>query len=246
METDDLHELVKTDPEAAWPQVVELLRIGEDPARAQDLLEDFVYEHDDRFIDRIADAAASEPVIRSVVQEAYVGGVATRGAEASHELQQRLSADAVQLDRMPEEGALAEGETLPVVPRLLAHIETIEAAIGAELTGIDAGAEIASLIRNVKRRHMPQGGRISGVWRYAVHGFGCLFTSADGLEIDVDITPAGRVIVDRWRVRAFAAVAGMRVSPEQADEWLEASMLSGHLEELPDGWYSPAPPPSGS
>jgi deferrochelatase/peroxidase EfeB len=85
-----LHELVAKDPEQAWPLVLAYIREHPDLASAQDLVEDFIYEHDNRFVDRIEAAARQEPVVRNVVEQAYVGGFATLGAERFQRLQERL------------------------------------------------------------------------------------------------------------------------------------------------------------
>jgi hypothetical protein len=90
MAVDRLYALVKSDPEQAWPEVLTFVRTYPDSAASQDLLEDLVYEHDERFLDRIEAAALDDPVIRSIVEQLYVGGVATEGAERFNRLQERL------------------------------------------------------------------------------------------------------------------------------------------------------------
>jgi len=87
-----LHELVKTDPEAAWPRVVAFIQEHPEKAEGVDLLEDFVYEHDDRFVGRIEEAALADSRVREVVDQAHVGGFATIGAEEFHNIQERLKA----------------------------------------------------------------------------------------------------------------------------------------------------------
>lgn len=57
---ESLHTMVRTDPDAAWPQVLAFIGATGETAEAQDLIQDFVYEHDDRFIDRIEAAAAAD------------------------------------------------------------------------------------------------------------------------------------------------------------------------------------------
>jgi hypothetical protein len=89
---DELHELVKSDPERAWPEVLAFIHDYPDlSAEAQDLVEDFVYEHDERFISSL-ESAAEDPAMRAVIEKAYVGGFATVGAERFHALQERLRA----------------------------------------------------------------------------------------------------------------------------------------------------------
>ena len=87
----DLHALIRTSPDEAWPLVVEFVRGHPGSAEAEDFIEDLVYEHDERFLDQLEASALADPTFRAVIQQAYVGGVATTGAERFHELQRRLS-----------------------------------------------------------------------------------------------------------------------------------------------------------
>jgi hypothetical protein len=85
-----LHALVKTDPEQAWPRVLAFVREHPELAVSQDLIEDFVYEHDLQFIARLEAAAFADRIVGSLVEQAYVGGMATEGVEQFHLLQERL------------------------------------------------------------------------------------------------------------------------------------------------------------
>jgi hypothetical protein len=90
-ELTDLHELVRTDPEAAWPKVVAFVREHPESAyESHDLIEDFVYLHDMQFMSRIELAAVADPVFREAVAQAYVGGFATNGAREFRLLQERF------------------------------------------------------------------------------------------------------------------------------------------------------------
>jgi hypothetical protein len=82
-----LRELIHSDPDRVWPLVLEFARMNPD---GRSLIEEFVYEHDERFIGRLEQAAMDDPVIRGILEEAYVGGVASPGTEQVHELQERL------------------------------------------------------------------------------------------------------------------------------------------------------------
>lgn len=86
----DLHELVRTDPDTAWPMVLAYIRNHPASAAAIDLIEDLVYEHNDRFISRIEAAALTQEAVRFVVEQAYVGGITTEGADKFGALQERL------------------------------------------------------------------------------------------------------------------------------------------------------------
>ncbi len=52
------------------------------------LIEELIYEHDELFLDRIEVAIMEHPIVREVVQQAYVGGLATNGAERFQRLQE--------------------------------------------------------------------------------------------------------------------------------------------------------------
>lgn len=85
-----LRALVRTDPEAAWPQVLAFVREHPELAASQNLIEDLVYEHDDQFITRLEEAALADPSVRDVVVQAYVGGTASEGEGQFRRLQERL------------------------------------------------------------------------------------------------------------------------------------------------------------
>ena len=88
---DPLMELVRSDPEHAWPLVLAYAEEHpEDAGRTSALIEEFIYEHGDRLLDRMASAAAESSILRDLIASAYVGGVASRGAEEFHRLQARL------------------------------------------------------------------------------------------------------------------------------------------------------------
>lgn len=87
----ELHDLLKNDPERAWPLVREFVHRHPGSATAQDFIEDLVYEHDLSFIPRIESAALDDPIFREVVVQCHVGGMATAGVEAFRHLQGRLS-----------------------------------------------------------------------------------------------------------------------------------------------------------
>jgi hypothetical protein len=74
---------------------------------------------------------------------------------------------------------------------------------------------------------------------FLVHGVGCRFEDAAGVEIDLDILPDGRPIFDYWRVRAWARSAGRDV-PAQAEVVAEAFGLVrlGALQPDGDGWWT--------
>jgi hypothetical protein len=83
-------DLVRSDPERAWPLVVQFASEHPEDASATSLLEEFIYEHDDRYIDRMEEAARAHPMVKELIAQAYVGGIAGSGIEEFHRLQGRL------------------------------------------------------------------------------------------------------------------------------------------------------------
>ena len=90
---DELYELLRSDPEAAWPRVLDFASKHPESASASALIEDFVYLHNDRFISRLEEAVLHDPILREIVEQAYVGGDASVGAEQFNRLQDRLRSE---------------------------------------------------------------------------------------------------------------------------------------------------------
>jgi hypothetical protein len=86
---DSLLELVRSDPEAAWPLVIAYTKEHPEDGYSSALIEEFVYSHDDRFVDRMEFIAGEDLTIRELIAQAYVGGIA--GGKRFNELQARLS-----------------------------------------------------------------------------------------------------------------------------------------------------------
>jgi hypothetical protein len=90
-EVEALYRMVETDPELAWGELLEFSRAHPESPATQALIERFVYRHGTRFVPRLEAAALSDPAFRQLVEEAYVGGDASPGAEQFHQLQERLT-----------------------------------------------------------------------------------------------------------------------------------------------------------
>ncbi len=87
---DEIHELIKSDPERAWPEVLRFVHRHSSSSEAQDLIQDLVYEWDTRFLDRLEAPALSDQLVAEVIDQSYVGGFATEGCEQFRQLQERL------------------------------------------------------------------------------------------------------------------------------------------------------------
>jgi len=83
------------DPETAWPQVLEYVcREATNHARWAEvatLVEDLIYLHADRFIDRIEAEAASNQQFRLALSMAYIGGIGGAAVERFLNLQASVS-----------------------------------------------------------------------------------------------------------------------------------------------------------
>ena len=85
-----IHGRLRRDPEEAWPAVVEFVRQHPASLDARDLVEDLMYEHGDRFIDRIENLARADGAFRSTVAWANVGGIAGPSIDRFHRLQDEI------------------------------------------------------------------------------------------------------------------------------------------------------------
>lgn len=87
------------DPESAWPQVLEYVcRETTNPVRWAEvatLVEDLIYLHADRFIDRIEAEASSNQQFRLALSQAYIGGTSGPAVERFLVLQRDISQPAV-------------------------------------------------------------------------------------------------------------------------------------------------------
>jgi hypothetical protein len=81
------------DPEAAWPQVLEYVsrEATTHAAEVTMLVEDLIYLHADRFIDRMEAEVATNHQFRLAVSGAYIGGVVGAGIDRFLALQQAIS-----------------------------------------------------------------------------------------------------------------------------------------------------------
>ena len=78
--SDALYDLLLSDPERAWPEILQFVHSNPRSISAERLVEGLIYEYNDRFIDRLETVADQDPVIREVIERASVGGEATKGA----------------------------------------------------------------------------------------------------------------------------------------------------------------------
>lgn len=87
-----IHGRLQRDPEEAWPDVVEFVRKHPASLDASDLVEDLMFEHGERFIDRIEDLARTDAAFRSTVEFVHLGGIAGPAIDRFHQLQDEIHA----------------------------------------------------------------------------------------------------------------------------------------------------------
>ena len=87
-----VHGQLRRDPEAAWPDIIEFVRRHPATLEASDLIEDLMFEHGERFIDRIEGLARTDDAFRSTVAHAYIDGITGPSIDRFHRLQDELNA----------------------------------------------------------------------------------------------------------------------------------------------------------
>ncbi len=112
-----------------------------------------------------------------------------------------------------------------------------------------AGARtVQDLVRLARSRQVPREAKLDSGLEYAIHGVGCRFTTAGGLEVDVDVEGDGTEVFDAWRVSNFADSAAGSGDPGRPEltAALRRLAAAGELREVRPGWFatrvSPVPP----
>ncbi len=121
------------------------------------------------------------------------------------------------------------------------------AEVRRELPAVGARS-VEELVRLARSRRLPREAKLDSGLEYAVHGVGCRFTTAGGLEVDVDLADDGTEVFDAWRLSNFADSAGGPGDPGQPrlTAALRRLVATGELREVRPGWFatrvSPVPP----
>ncbi len=103
--------------------------------------------------------------------------------------------------------------------------------------GVDS---VAGLIRQTRTREIPREGKLGNGVEYAVHGAGCRFTTAAGVEIDVDIDDNDTPVFDAWRLSNFVDsdpdLGELRIAELTAAA--QRLVAAGEFREARPGWYT--------
>lgn len=106
---------------------------------------------------------------------------------------------------------------------------------------VPGASSIRDLVYLANRREIPRTATVSGGVEYSVHGGGCRLTTADGTEVDIDLTDDGETeIFDTWRLWNFADTLPGSDKPTRDELAAAAARLvgTGELREIRSGWYA--------
>lgn len=129
------------------------------------------------------------------------------------------------------------GEPLNEVEAYLRALSRVRAAVQRFCPGVEV---LADLLRLYRSGALGKTGTICEDLAYNFHGSGCLFSEADGSEIDVDSLDGVLEVFDSWRIRRFSVSAENEPSL-RLDEIVGVcrSLVSrGRLTEPRSGWFS--------
>ncbi|MFE7707607.1 DUF6896 domain-containing protein [Streptomyces sp. NPDC057486] len=122
---------------------------------------------------------------------------------------------------------------------MIGYIEALN-AVGEALRGsVPSLEQLADVLGLARSHQISRNGEI-GVYRYSVHGAGCLFTSQTGIEIDVDFAADGTEIFDLWRLRCYGRSLPEPHDPTDQDLRTAIELLKPLLVEVRPGWFSVA------
>jgi hypothetical protein len=94
---------------------------------------------------------------------------------------------------------------------VISYIDALAAVDAAMRASIAPLEELADVIGLVRSHRISRSGEI-GIYSYKVHGAGCLFTSENGTEIDVDFAADGTAVFDPSISDGCAAMGGVCLS----------------------------------
>ncbi|MET7541252.1 helix-turn-helix transcriptional regulator [Streptomyces sp. NPDC005507] len=86
---------------------------------------------------------------------------------------------------------------------VMGFIDALSLAGEAMRTAFPLLEQLADVLGLARTHQISRRGE-AGSYSYSVHGAGCLFTSQDGSEIDVDFEPDGTAVFNTWRLRFYA------------------------------------------
>ncbi|MEW1720132.1 hypothetical protein [Streptomyces sp. NPDC093109] len=122
---------------------------------------------------------------------------------------------------------------------VVGYIDALNAVGKAMRAAVASLEQLADVLGLVRSQRISRSGEI-GTYHYSVHGAGCLFTSPNGAEIDVDFAADGTEIFDLWRLRCYGRSLPEPHDPTDQDLRTAVESLKPLLAEVRPGWFSVA------
>ncbi|GAA2301243.1 hypothetical protein GCM10010234_50180 [Streptomyces hawaiiensis] len=139
--------------------------------------------------------------------------------------------------RNSDRGSDAARRSASARETVVGFIRSLGAADAALRQAVPSLERLADLLAKARSGEISRKGEAGG-YAYAVHGFGCLLTSPDGIDIDVDFTADGREIFDLWRLGRYARSLPSATVPSAEDLRSAVEELPGLLTEVRPGWFT--------
>ncbi|WP_372347953.1 helix-turn-helix domain-containing protein [Streptomyces sp. KL116D] len=137
-------------------------------------------------------------------------------------------------------GLHAEPSRVPAARDVvLGYVNDLNSASEAMRAAFPSLGQLAGVLGLVRTRQIGRRGE-AGDYSYSVHGAGCLFTSQEGAEIDVDFEPDGTAVFDFWRLHFYARSLPDPLDLTDEDLRSAVESLSPLLIEARPGWFTAA------
>ncbi|MEU6842828.1 helix-turn-helix transcriptional regulator [Streptomyces sp. NPDC046716] len=122
---------------------------------------------------------------------------------------------------------------------VMGYIGALGSAGEAMRTAFPLLEQLSDVLGLVRTHQISRRGE-AGSYAYSVHGAGCLFTSQDGSEIDVDFEPDGTLVFNAWRLRFYAQSLPDPLDLTEQELRSAVELLRPLLVEVRPGWFSVA------
>ncbi|MFI6880782.1 helix-turn-helix domain-containing protein [Streptomyces sp. NPDC050400] len=122
---------------------------------------------------------------------------------------------------------------------VMGYVDALTSADEAMRTAFPLFERLADVLGLVRTHQIGRRGE-AGSYTYSVHGAGCLFTSQDGSEIDVDFEPDGTVVFNTWRLWFYGQSLPDPLDLTEQELRSAVESLRPLLVEVRPGWFSVA------
>ncbi|MFJ9871323.1 DUF6896 domain-containing protein [Streptomyces sp. NPDC101165] len=120
---------------------------------------------------------------------------------------------------------------------VIGYVSALRGAGEAMRAAIPPLEQLSDVLHLVRSHQISRSGE-AGSYLYKAHGAGCLVTSRDGTEIDVDFGPDGAEIFDLWRLRRYGQSLPVPVDLTMEELRAAVESLKPLLVEVRPGWFT--------